>query len=203
MSSNHYASAFTLIYLLSACNPYTDAFAPITQIRASSSSSSLQLQKLDDSNMRDLLFKPSEGKAVLVDAYAPWCGPCKLIEPYLNGCAEKYSDQLSVIKYDVEGDNNKDLKVEMLLQGVMVRGLPTLVLYNDGMPLATHSGVIKETELEEWLEDNLLSKIAELDGPSNAKRKNVGVQKEVVNDDATTKKRGLVSFGLEKDDYML
>lgn len=108
-----------------------------------------------------------------------------------------------MIKYDVEGDNNKDLKVEMLLQGVMVRGLPTLVLYNDGMPLATHSGVIKETELEEWLEDNLLSKIAELDGPSNAKRKNVGVQKEVVNDDATTKKRGLVSFGLEKDDYML
>eukprot|EP00571_Detonula_confervacea_P006201 CAMPEP_0172319532 /NCGR_PEP_ID=MMETSP1058-20130122/37935_1 /TAXON_ID=83371 /ORGANISM="Detonula confervacea, Strain CCMP 353" /LENGTH=205 /DNA_ID=CAMNT_0013034603 /DNA_START=26 /DNA_END=643 /DNA_ORIENTATION=+ len=201
-----YASASAYACLLLACVSYANAFSTVTtQCGAPPSSPSalhMTLQQLDDSNMKDLLFQPSEGKAVLVDAYAPWCGPCKLIEPYLDECAKKYSDQLSVIKYDVEGNNNKDLKVEMLLQGVMVRGLPTLLLYNDGIPLATHSGAIKETELHKWLEDNLSSKMDELE-PGNAKQNEGPPQEEVVNDDATGTKRGFVSFGFEKDDYSL
>jgi thiol-disulfide isomerase/thioredoxin len=55
------------------------------------------------------------------------CGPCKLIEPLITSTAEKYSAQLSILKYDVEGPNNQGLKVEMLLQGVRVSGLPTLM----------------------------------------------------------------------------
>lgn len=139
---------------------------------------------------------------LVIDAYAPWCGPCKLIEPYLTDAAEKYSDQLEVIKYDVEGNNNKNLKVEMLLQGVMVRGLPTLLLYNDGVPLATHSGVITETDLGTWLEDNFL-KMEAINKPEQKVEKEP--KKEVVNEEevATGGKRGFVSFGVEKDDYTL
>lgn len=44
--------------------------------------------ELDDFNMNDLLFHPSDGKAVLVDACSSWCGPCKLIEPYLFEASE-------------------------------------------------------------------------------------------------------------------
>lgn len=168
--------------------------------------------------MSEMLFRPTDGRAVLLDAYAPWCGPCKLIEPYLEGCAEKYSDKLSVVKYDVEGDNNANLKVEMLLGGVMVRGLPTLVLYHDGNALATHSGVITEGKLEGWLEEHLFS--VHLDDVKNsvvekeavavvaaakAKTTTAGQTTEEPEKDAAGSKRGFVSFGgcSELDDYML
>jgi thioredoxin 1 len=151
--------------------------------------------------MRDLLFRPSDGRSVLVDAYAPWCGPCKLIEPYLVGCAEKYSDRLSVIKYDVEGNNNNDLKVELLLQGVMVRGLPTLILYNGGEPVATHSGAITETGLEEWLDNNLLAKIDVTE--TNAIQNDGLVEEKVGESSSITGQRGFVSFASQFDDYSL
>lgn len=126
--------------------------------------------------------------------------------------ANKYSDQLSVLKYDVEGDNNKNLKVEMLLQGVLVRGLPTLVLYHNGQPLATHSGVITETGLEEWLEENLFSMKDEFEAEvrQQSTTTNSGQQEEPnkaeeSDESATGKKRGFVSFGSQfgQDDYML
>ena len=123
--------------------------------------------------------------------------------------ADKYSDKLSVIKFDVENANTKDLKVEMLLQGVRVSGLPTLLLYNNrGEPLASHSGVITETELEGWIEDNLLSKWDEFEAePSSsisatAERKEEG--KVGANDcDAGSKKRGFISLASQVDDYAL
>eukprot|EP00584_Thalassiosira_punctigera_P023786 CAMPEP_0172551394 /NCGR_PEP_ID=MMETSP1067-20121228/39037_1 /TAXON_ID=265564 ORGANISM="Thalassiosira punctigera, Strain Tpunct2005C2" /NCGR_SAMPLE_ID=MMETSP1067 /ASSEMBLY_ACC=CAM_ASM_000444 /LENGTH=158 /DNA_ID=CAMNT_0013339179 /DNA_START=326 /DNA_END=802 /DNA_ORIENTATION=+ len=158
--------------------------------------------------MKDLLFQPIKSKAVLVDAYAPWCGPCKLIEPYLDECAKKYSDQLSIVKYDVEGNNNKNLKVEMLLQGVMVRGLPTLVLYNNGNPLAIHSGVITETELEDWLNDSLFSKMVESESEVMQFTRNKLQEEEKKEADekgANGEKRGFVSFASRsgRDDYAL
>mmetsp|Transcript_29754 Transcript_29754/g.54869 ORF Transcript_29754/g.54869 Transcript_29754/m.54869 type:complete len:211 (-) Transcript_29754:272-904(-) len=205
-----------LFSLLLLASPYVAAFSPVAHFAAAPSTSTsistlyMSLKELDDSNMMDLLFQPSEGKAVLVDACAPWCGPCKLIEPYLDECAKKYSDQLSVVKYDVEGGNNKNLKVEMLLQGVMVRGLPTLLLYNNGIPLASHSGVITETGLEEWLEDNLLSKMDEFEtevtqSTAVTSKEKEESKKDEVNEGDTGSKRGSVSLAsqLGKDDYML
>lgn len=202
---------FTLSVLTgTAC---VTAFSPVAQIDFATappgpkSALHASLQELDDSNMRDLLFRPPEGKAVLVDAFAPWCGPCKLIEPHLDECAEKYSDQLSVVKYNVEGGNNKNLKVEMLLGGVMVRGLPTLLIYNDGIPLASHSGVMTKAELEEWLEkqitkmDELTSELGK-STPANLKKKDTE-EKDKASLGVTGSKKGFVSFASQflVDDY--
>lgn len=161
--------------------------------------------------MRELLFRPPNGKAVLVDAFAPWCGPCRQIEPHLKECAKKYSDQLSVLKYNVESGNNNDLKVEMLLQGVMVSGLPTLVLYNDGRPIASHSGVITRVDLEKWLEKHLINKVGEfrpevgMSTSANQVKWEGTAAKEKASSEVTASKKGFVSFASQfaADEYAL
>ncbi len=87
-----------------------------------------------------------------VAAPCRWCA--KKREPTSSLAANVYSEKLSVVKYDVEGENNENLKVEMLLQGVVVRGLPTLLLYGEGVPLATRTCAITEKDLKEWLDCN-------------------------------------------------
>jgi thioredoxin-like negative regulator of GroEL len=125
--------------------------------------------------------------------------------------ATNHSGKLSVLKYNVEDPNTKNLKVEMLLQGVMIRGLPTLVLYHDGKPLATHSGAITENELNAWLDEHLFSKIDTFEagqelGGEVAKKK---VWDEKRSDTPGSKnasaKRGFVSMTSQfgSDDYML
>ena len=71
-----------IILLVSCISSYVDAFSSY-RLRPP-----VRIAQLDDTNMRDLLFKPTDGKAVIVDAYAAWCGPCKLIEPYVIECGE-------------------------------------------------------------------------------------------------------------------
>jgi thioredoxin-like negative regulator of GroEL len=107
----------------------------------------------------------------------------------LHTIAKKYSEHLSVIKYDVEGKNTKSLKVEMLLQGVHVRGLPTLLLYNNGAPVATHSGAIAEQDLHDWLDNNL----ATISDTKSVSKKEVE-ERDAVNEVLTSGKRGFVSF---------
>ena len=147
------------------------------------------------------------------DAYTQWCGPCKVIEPLINQIATKYINQLSVLKYDVEGPKNELLKVEMLLQNVRVSGLPTLILYWRGKPVAMHSGVITEEGLEDWLDKNLFSNGAlvdeETDGSSNNDAITKKAKEDAAGDDedstATAGKRGFVSFASQygRDDYAL
>jgi thioredoxin-like negative regulator of GroEL len=107
----------------------------------------------------------------------------------LHTIAKKYSQHLSVIKYDVESKNTKSLKVEMLLQGVHVRGLPTLLLYNNGVPVATHSGAITEQDLYGWLDNNL----ATISETKSVSKKEVE-ERDAVNEVPTSGKRGFVSF---------
>jgi thioredoxin 1 len=144
------------------------------------------------------------------DAYTQWCGPCKVIEPLINQIATKYTNQLSVLKYDVEGPKNELLKVEMLLQNVRVSGLPTLILYWRGKPVAMHSGVINEEGLEDFLDKNLFSNEALLvDGSSNDDAITKKAKEDAAGDDedstTTAGKRGFVSFASQygRDDYAL
>ena len=85
---------------------------------------------------------------VLVDFYADWCGPCKLMTPTLEAVAQEFSGQLDVIKVDVD-------QQQALARQFDVRGIPTLVLFKDGAPVETVVGLTTAKDLADTVRRHL------------------------------------------------
>jgi len=85
---------------------------------------------------------------VLVDFWAEWCGPCKMIAPILEEIAKERHEQLIVAKINI--DENAETPVKY---GVL--GIPTLILFKQGKPEATKVGALTKSQLNAFLEDNL------------------------------------------------
>jgi thioredoxin 1 len=143
--------------------------------------------ELGDSNFREL-FKAD--KPILIDACAKWCGPCKLIEPTINRCADKRENSLAVCRYDVDSDS-EEVKLELLLQRVMPKALPSLILIKNNKVLGTRNGIITDDELDEFLNEHL------------SKPSNVEVNEEIEENSKRIKTRGFIGFVNQVDDYML
>ena len=87
-------------------------------------------------------------KAVLLDFWAEWCGPCKMIGPLLSEMADKYEDKLAVVKLNVDENPNTAQKFG-------IRSIPTLILFKDGAVEAQIMGAMPKSQLEECLDTNL------------------------------------------------
>ncbi|AKC32273.1 thioredoxin TrxA [Candidatus Pantoea carbekii] len=85
---------------------------------------------------------------ILVDFWAEWCGPCKMIAPILNEIAEEYNDKLTVAKLNI--DDNPDTASKY-----GIRGIPTLLLFKNAEVVATKVGALSKTQLQEFLNANL------------------------------------------------
>ena len=85
---------------------------------------------------------------VLVDYWAEWCGPCKMIAPILEESAANYAGRLNIAKVNV--DENPKAPSEY-----HVRSIPTLMLFKDGKPIATKVGAVSKAQLASFLEENL------------------------------------------------
>ena len=85
---------------------------------------------------------------VLVDFWAPWCGPCRLIAPLMDWAAETYAGKLTVGKLEVDGN-------PQTRDAYQVQGIPTLILFRDGKELARHEGAIAQPQLQSFLDANL------------------------------------------------
>lgn len=85
---------------------------------------------------------------VLVDYWAEWCGPCKMIAPVLEEIADSYEGRLKVCKIDV--DAHKEIA-----QKFNVRGIPTLMVFRDGQAQASKVGALSKTQLEEFIDSTL------------------------------------------------
>ena len=85
---------------------------------------------------------------VLVDYWAEWCGPCKMIAPALDDSAESYAGRLNVAKVNV--DENQALAARY-----QVRGIPTLMLFKKGEVVATKIGAMSKSQLAAFLDANL------------------------------------------------
>ena len=87
-------------------------------------------------------------RAVLLDFWAEWCGPCKMIAPLLDEVADKYADKLQVVKLNVDENPNTAQKFG-------IRSIPTLILFKDGAVQAQKMGAMPRSQLEEFLDTNL------------------------------------------------
>ncbi|CAA0116919.1 Thioredoxin 1 [BD1-7 clade bacterium] len=85
---------------------------------------------------------------VLVDFWAEWCGPCKMIAPVLDTIAAEYEGKIKVVKVDV--DANKDVPAKF-----GIRGIPTLMIFKGGESAATKVGALSKTQLVEFVDANL------------------------------------------------
>lgn len=85
---------------------------------------------------------------VLVDFWAEWCGPCKMIAPILDEVADEYEGKLIIAKVNVDQNTLSPAKYG-------VRGIPTLLIFKDGQVVATKVGALSKTQLKEFIDSRV------------------------------------------------
>ncbi len=85
---------------------------------------------------------------VLVDYWAEWCGPCKMIAPVLNEVAEEYSGKVKIAKLNIDESPDTPPKYG-------IRGIPTLMIFKKGEVEATKVGAISKSQLMEFIDSNI------------------------------------------------
>ena len=101
----------------------------------------------DNSFDTDVVAASNSGP-VLVDFWAEWCGPCKMIGPALEDLAGEFAGKLTVAKVDIDANPLSPGKFG-------VRGIPTLLIFKDGKVAATKVGAMPKAALKQWIESNL------------------------------------------------
>lgn len=105
-----------------------------------------ELLHLNDANYQSNVLD-AQG-VVVVDFWAPWCGPCRMLAPHLEAAAETFDGKLTIGKYNV--DESGDVAAQL-----GIRSIPTLIVYKNGEVLDQHMGSMSAAQLNDYLEQFL------------------------------------------------
>ena len=103
-------------------------------------------ENLSDSNFDEIINNSSV--PVIVDFWAEWCGPCKMIAPVLDELAKDYDGKLSIVKVNVDENTASPAKFG-------IRGIPTLLLFKNGTVMATKVGAASKSQLAAFIDSNI------------------------------------------------
>ena len=102
--------------------------------------------KVTDEKFEEQVLKNE--KPVLVDFWAEWCGPCKMVGPILEEISEEMANDIVIAKHDIDSEPNMPTKYG-------VRGIPTMLLFKGGELKATKVGATTKSDLKSWIEQNI------------------------------------------------
>lgn len=102
--------------------------------------------KISDSSFEADVLKAA--KPVVVDFWAEWCGPCRMIAPALEELATELQDKVTIAKLNIDESPQTPSKYG-------VRGVPTLMIFRDGQVAATKVGALPKSKIREWIESSI------------------------------------------------
>jgi len=104
--------------------------------------------EVNDANFDEKVIEASKNKPIVVDFWAGWCGPCKMLGPILEKLAKEYNGKFILAKVDVNENKEKASQYE-------VRSIPNVKLFKDGVIIDELIGYLSEEKVKEWLDKNL------------------------------------------------